>query len=121
MCECCEISHIARMVMTMLRKFADLRFLVSKYKDTSMVFFFNLILCEVIMSKNVQIYINKKEMAYSRQNLIAAINSFLPYLTNPDLDNLFDRCTTLKEHRHQQEQQSRLEAKNLPHHIRHDT
>ena len=63
---------------------------------------------------NVQIYINKKEMSYSRQNMILAINTFLLYLTNPDLDELNDRCASLKEHRHQQEQQAQKEENRTP-------
>ena len=71
---------------------------------------------------NIQIYINKKEVTYSRQNLIAVINAFLPYLTNPDLDELNDRCKSLKEHRHQQEQQSIIDCQNIPiQSNRHDT
>ena len=71
---------------------------------------------------NVQIYINKKEILYSHQNIVAVINTFLPYLTNPDLDELNDRCKSLIEHRNQQEQQSKLEAKNIPiQSNRHDT
>jgi len=75
------------------------------------------------MTENTtQIYINKKELPYSRPNMISVINSFLPYLTNPDLDKLNDRCVALKEHRHEQEQQSKLEAKNIPiQSNRHDT
>ena len=34
-----KLPHTIRMVMTIREKFADLRFLVSKYKDTSMVLF----------------------------------------------------------------------------------
>ena len=63
---------------------------------------------------NVQIYINKKEMSYSRQNMIRAINTFLLYLTNPDLDELSDRCASLKKHRHQQEQQAQKEENRTP-------
>jgi len=71
---------------------------------------------------NVQIYINKKEILYSHQNIVAVINTFLPYLTNLDLDELNDRCKSLIEHRNQQEQQSKLEAKNIPiQSNRHDT
>ena len=71
---------------------------------------------------NVQIYINKKEILYSHQNIVAVVNTFLLYLTNPDLDELNDRCKSLKEHRHQQEQQAKLEAKNMPiQSNRHDT
>jgi hypothetical protein len=67
-----------------------------------------------IEKNNIQIYINKKEVAYSRQNMIRAINTFLLYLTNPDLDELSDRCASLKEHRHQQEQQAQKEENRTP-------
>ena len=63
---------------------------------------------------NIQIYINKKEVMYTRQNMIRAINTFMLYLTNPDLDELNDRCKSLKEHRHQQEQESQLEENRTP-------
>ena len=67
------------------------------------------------MTENtVQIYINKKELPYSRQNMISVINSFLPYLTNPDLDKLNDRCVALKEHRQKKEQQSQEEENRTP-------
>ena len=67
-----------------------------------------------IEKNNIQIYINKKEMVYTRQNMIKAINTFLLYLTNPDLDELNDRCVGLKEHRHRQEQQSQEEENRTP-------
>ena len=63
---------------------------------------------------NVQIYINKKEIMYSHQNIVSVINTFLPYLTNPDLDELNDRCKSLLEHRHQQEEHSKLEENRTP-------
>ena len=67
------------------------------------------------MTENtVQIYINKKELPYSRQNMISVINNFLPYLTNPDLDKLNDRCVALKEHRQKKEQQSQEEENRTP-------
>ena len=47
----------------------------------------------------IQIFINKKEMLYSHQNMARAINSFLPYLTNDDLDELIETFTTLLETR----------------------
>ena len=47
----------------------------------------------------VQIFINEKEMLYSHQNMARAINSFLPYLTNDDLDELIETFTTLLETR----------------------
>tara|TARA_R100001377_G_scaffold34230_1_gene18838 strand:+ start:34 stop:264 length:231 start_codon:yes stop_codon:yes gene_type:complete len=68
------------------------------------------------MSKdtNIQIYVNKKEVVYTRKNMIKTINTFLLYLTNPDLDELSDRCKSLKEHRHQKEQESKLEENRTP-------
>ena len=63
---------------------------------------------------NVQIYINKKEIMYSHQNIVSVIHTFLPYLTNPDLDELNDKCKSLKEHRHQQEQQAQKEENRTP-------
>ena len=59
----------------------------------------------------VRIYIDGKEMLYSHQNIIGAINSFLPYLTNDDLDELSLRFHTLKEHRRQKEYSALLEAR----------
>jgi hypothetical protein len=47
----------------------------------------------------IQIFINKKEMLYSHQNMARAINSFLPYLTNDDLDELIETFTSLLETR----------------------
>ena len=47
----------------------------------------------------IQIFINKKEMLYSHQNIVVAINAFLPYLTNDDLDELMLRFHSLKKHR----------------------
>ena len=37
------------------------------------------------MKDKIQIYINKKQMTYSRPNIVSAINAFLPVLTNDDL------------------------------------
>ena len=58
----------------------------------------------------IRIYIDGKEMLYSHQNIIGAINSFLPYLTNDDLDELMLRFHTLKDHRRQKEYLSKLET-----------
>ena len=59
----------------------------------------------------VRIYIDGKEMLYSHQNIVAAINSFLPYLTNEDLDEMIKTLSTLKEHRRQKEYLALLEAR----------
>jgi len=59
---------------------------------------------------NIQIFINKKEMPYSHQNMIRAINSFFPYLTNDDLNELSEYITTLKEHRKEKEAESIIEV-----------
>ena len=60
---------------------------------------------------NIQIFINKKEMLYSHQNIVSTINSFLPYLTNDDLDEMMKTFATLKEHRRQKEFLALLEAR----------
>ena len=59
----------------------------------------------------IRIYIDGKEMLYSHQNIIGAINAFLPYLTNDDLDELSLRFHTLKDHRRQKEYSALLEAR----------
>ena len=59
---------------------------------------------------NIQIFINKKEMLYSHQNIVSAINSFLPYLTNDDLDEMMKTFATLKDHRRQKEYLAKLET-----------
>ena len=70
----------------------------------------------------IQIFINKKEMSYSHQNMIRAINSFFPYLTNDDLNELSEYISILKEHRREKETLAKLEAKNIPiQKNRHDT
>jgi hypothetical protein len=61
--------------------------------------------------KGVQIFINKKEILYTHSNIVQAINAFLPYLTNPDLDDLHDKCDKMKEDRRQKEALSRIEVK----------
>ena len=60
---------------------------------------------------NIQIFINKKEMLYSHQNIVTTINSFLPYLTNDDLDEMMKTFVTLKEHRRQKEHSTMIEVK----------
>ena len=70
----------------------------------------------------IRIYIDEKEMLYSHKNIIGAINSFLPYLTNDDLDELSLRFHTLKDHRRQKEYLAHLKAKEIPiQKNRHDT
>ena len=61
-------------------------------------------------NNNIQIFINKKEMPYSHQNMIRAINSFFPYLTNDDLNELSEDISTLKEHREKKESESKIEV-----------
>ena len=69
-----------------------------------------------------RIYIDGKEMLYSHQNMVAAINSFLPYITNDDIDELVKTLTTLKDHRRQKEYLAHLAARNIPiQSNRHDT
>ena len=70
----------------------------------------------------IKVYIDGKEMLYSHQNIIGAINSFLPYLTNDDLDELMLRFHSLKDHRRQKEYLAHLEAREKSiHKNRHDT
>ena len=58
----------------------------------------------------IQIYINKKEMLYSHQNMARAINSFLPYLTNVDLTELGQDILDLMSHREAKEAESKIEV-----------
>ena len=58
----------------------------------------------------IQIFINKKEMLYSHQNMARAINSFLPYLTNVDLHELEQDILGLINHRREKEAESKLEV-----------
>ena len=58
----------------------------------------------------IRVYIDGKEMLYSHQNIIGAINTFLPYLTNDDLDELMLRFHTLKDHRKEKEAESKIEV-----------
>ena len=58
----------------------------------------------------IQIYINKKEMRYSHQNMARAINSFLPYLTNVDLTELGQDILDLMNHREAKEAESKIEV-----------
>jgi len=58
----------------------------------------------------IQIFIDKKEVLYSHQNMMQVINAFVPYLTNDDLDELVKTFTTLKDHRKEKEYLAHLEA-----------
>ena len=58
----------------------------------------------------VRIYIGGKEMLYSHQNIVAAINSFLPYVTNDDLYQLNEDVNTLLHTREKKEARAKLEA-----------
>ena len=58
----------------------------------------------------IQIFINKKEMPYSHQNMARAINSFLPYLTNIDLTELGQDILDLMDHREKKEAESKIEV-----------
>ena len=54
--------------------------------------------------------------------MIRAINSFFPYLTNDDLNEMSEYITTLKEHRKEKQKQVEEECKNIPIQTnRHDT
>ena len=59
----------------------------------------------------IRIYIDGKEMLYSHQNMARAINSFIPYLTNDDIDELIETFATLKDHRRAKEDLARFEAR----------
>ena len=75
------------------------------------------------MKKNkIQIYINKKQMTYSRPNIVNAINSFLTYLTNDDLVRLTEDVFAIMGQRKEAEEKSIEECKNIPiQSNRHDT
>jgi len=59
---------------------------------------------------SIRVYIDEKEMKYSHQNILAAIDCFLPYITNDDIDVLVKTLTTLKDHRRQKEYLAKLET-----------
>ena len=58
----------------------------------------------------IRIYIDGKEMLYSHQNIVAAINNFLPYLTNDDLTTLGQDILDLFNHREAKEAESKIEV-----------
>ena len=70
----------------------------------------------------IQIFIDKKEVLYSHQNMMQVINAFTPYLTNDDLDELVKAFISLKDHRRQKEYLAHLEAREKSiYKNRHDT
>ncbi len=74
------------------------------------------------MKDKIQIYINKKQMTYSRPNIVSAINAFIPYLTNDDLVRLTEDVFTIMGQRKEAEEKSIEEGKNIPiQSNRHDT
>ena len=74
------------------------------------------------MGSTCRILLDGKEILYSHQNILAAIDSFLPYITNDDIDELVKTLTTLKDHRRQKEYLAHLAARNIPiQKNRHDT
>ena len=74
------------------------------------------------MSNRIQLYINKKEMSYSRPNMIEVIHTFIPYLSIDDLNTLSYKINTTKEHIKLNAEKSREECKNIPiQSNRHDT
>ena len=58
------------------------------------------------MSEKVKLYINKKEVPYSRQNMIKAIYNFIPYLSIDDLTILGNDINSTKEQIRHNEQKS---------------
>ena len=74
------------------------------------------------MNNKVQIFINKREMSYTRQNMIETIYDFMPYLTIDDLTTLGNDINSKIEIIKQNIQKSREECKNIPiQSNRHDT
>ena len=58
----------------------------------------------------IQIFINKKEMLYSHQNIVAVIKSFLRYVTNDDLYQLNVDVDTILRTREKKEARAKLEV-----------
>ena len=64
----------------------------------------------------VRILIDDEEVLYSRQNMLAAVNSFMPYLTNDDLKTLEKDLHTLIDHRRQKDYLAHItKKKDEPH------
>lgn len=64
---------------------------------------------------DIEIRINKKVVPLSHQNMVRVINSFLPYLTNDDLDDMMETFTKLKEHRKVKEAEAIVEMEKHSH------
>ena len=64
---------------------------------------------------NIEIRINKKVVPLSHQNMVRAINSFLLYLTNDDLDEMMETVTKLKKHRKVKESEAIVEMEKHSH------
>ena len=64
---------------------------------------------------NIRIYMNEKEMVYSHQNIVGAINLFLHYLTNDDLNDMMETVRVLKEHRKVKEAEAIVEMEKHSH------
>ena len=64
----------------------------------------------------VRILIDDEEVLYSRQNMLVAVNSFMPYLTNDDLKTLEKDLHTLIDHRRQKDYLAHItKKKDEPH------
>ena len=64
----------------------------------------------------VRILIDDEEVLYSRQIMLAAVNSFMPYLTNDDLKTLEKDLHTLIDHRRQKDYLAHItKKKDEPH------
>ena len=71
---------------------------------------------------DVKLIIDKKEMTYSRQNMIKAIYSFIPYLSIDDLTTLGNDINSTKEQIRHNAHEAREEGKKIPiQSNRHDT
>ena len=65
--------------------------------------------------ENIEIRINKKVVPLSHQNMVRAINSFLLYLTNDDLDEMMETVRELKEYRKVKEAEAIVEMEKHSH------
>ena len=65
--------------------------------------------------ENIEIRINKKVVPLSHQNMVRAINSFLPYLTNIDLTELGQDILDLMSLREKKEAEAIVEMEKHSH------